>query len=208
MSSASPVPSSSSGYLYRCSASHHKTLNVLGKVKNFAKMPVAELTGYCGLMMNESGCQNASDAADALQSRFGWNTPSRIADIETAWKTLNFSADDLDEEIEEEPVEIAHKELKKEKNDRSDKSDKGDKIVPTSIDKLMNEPTISSSSIPIIIKNAAWDRKILLCEVDDQEFNISGDSGAVGRISVDPNSLLLDVKGEILSMSLSCLTST
>ena len=185
MSAASPTASSSSSrYQYRCTNSHHKTLNVLGKVKNFAKLSLEELVGYCGLMKNDNGCQSAADAAEALTSRFGWASSSRRADIETAWKSLE-SADGGTGEVLELDVEaLSQKEIFVDKDDQN----LTDKLV---------EPIISSSSIPIIIKNNAWERKVLLCEIDDNDFNISGDSGAVGRISVDPLSLLLDVKGAV-----------
>ena len=65
----------------------------------------------------------------------------------------------------------------------------------------MSETTKSASCIPIIIKNSSWDRKVLICEIVDDEFSILGDSGAVGRISVDPSSLLIDVKGNSTSIS-------
>ena len=192
MSALSPV-ASPSRYQYRCTASHHKTLSVLGKVKNFAKLSVEELSGYCGLMKSENGCQSSAHAADALASRFGWATVSRLADIETAWKSLNFSSDDA--EVDQE--EYGGEELKTSSDPT--KVVKEDKIIPP--DKL-SEPAISASRIPIVIRNNSWERKILLCEVDDQEFNISGDSGAVGRISVDPTSIMVDVKGASFAMFL------
>ena len=183
MSAASPTASSSSSrYQYRCTSSHHKTLNVLGKVKNFAKLSLEELVGYCGLMKNDNGCQSAADAAEALTSRFGWPSSSRRADIETAWKSLESTDGGEGEVLEIDAVNFLQKKLFVDKCDQ----DVTEKFV---------EPIISSSSIPIIIKNNAWERKVLLCEIDDNNFNISGDSGAVGRISVDSLSLLLDVKG-------------
>ena len=191
MSTVSPTPSSSSSrYQYRCTASHHKTLNVLGKVKNFAKLSLEELGGYCGLMKNDNGCQSAADAADALTSRFGWPSSSRLADIEVAWKSLDYikSKEDEDDELYHEAS--------------SQKESLVDKCEQNVTEKLI-EPAISSSSIPIVIRSNAWERKVLLCEVDDHDFNILGDSGAVGRISVDPLSLLLDVKGESLFFSYS-----
>jgi hypothetical protein len=181
MSALSPVLSSSSSqYHYRCTASHHKTLNVLGKVKNFAKLSLQELSGYCGLVQNENGCEDAADAADTLAFRFGWSTSTRLSDIELAWKSLNFSLADEEEEQEE---DLTQKELVIE-------IDKDQEIQKST------DPLISASSVPVIIKNNAWERKVLLCEVDDQEFNILGDSGAVGRISVNSSSLMVDVKGK------------
>jgi hypothetical protein len=131
-------------------------------------------------MKNESGAQNAAEVADALTARFGWPTTTRLTDIESAWKSLGSPNAVGDEEIQDEVT--VRKGSVKDKDDKN-VAEKG------------NEPTISASSIPIIIKNVCWERKVLMCEVDDHEFNILGDSGAVGRISVDPSSLLVDVKG-------------
>lgn len=133
-------------------------------------------------MKNETGAQNAAEAAEALTSRFGWPTATRLRDIETAWKSLgNQSPDGVGSEA-------ALDDGTARKGSSKDKDEKN--VVEKGI-----EPTMSASSIPIIIKSVCWERKVLMCEVDDQEFNILGDSGAVGRISVDPSSLLIDVKG-------------
>lgn len=181
MSESSPVSTtSSSRYQYRCTASHHRTLNVLGKVKNFSKLSLDELGGYCNLMKNETGAQNAIEVADALTSRFGWPATTRLIDIEAAWKSLG-NHNEVGHDAVQNEVEVRKGPLK----------DKDEKVVV----ERGTEPTISASNIPIIIKNVSWERKVLMCEVDDHEFNIVGDSGAVGRISVDPSSLLVDVKG-------------
>jgi hypothetical protein len=183
MSVSSPVPTtSSSRYQYRNTASHHRTLNVLGKVKNFSKLSLDELGGYCNLMKNETGAKNAAEVADALTTRFGWPTTTRKIDIEAAWKSLSSpSPSKIDKEAVQDEVTL-HKGSLKDKDDKN--------VVEKGI-----EATISASSIPIIVKSSSWGSKVLMCEVDDQEFTIVGDSGAVGRISVDPSSLLIDVKG-------------
>lgn len=172
---------SPSRYQYRCTASHHKTLNVLGKVRNFSKLSSDELSGYCSLMKNDNGCESAAEVASGLRDSFGWPTDTRIADIEHAWKALDFSVAEDDEKVNNRVDDASVKKKSMEKSDDFPKEQIG-----------------NASSIPIIIKNNAWDRKILLCEVDDHEFNIAGDSGAVGRISVDSSSLLVDVKGNRL----------
>lgn len=174
---------SPSRYQYRCTASHHRTLNVLGKVKNFAKLSTDELSGYCSLMKNDNGCESAAEVASGLRDSFGWPTDTRFADIEHAWKALDFSVvDDIAVLVDcDDDASMKKKFAKKCSVNSAD----------TPKDQIGN-----ASSIPIIIKNNAWDRKVLLCEVDDHEFNIAGDSGAVGRISVDSSSLLVDVKGD------------
>lgn len=73
--------------------------------------------------------------------------------------------------------------------------DTTDKNPEKNNEKLPPAAAISASNVPIIIRNNAWERKVLLCEVDDPEFNISGDFGAIGRISAVPDSLLIDIKG-------------
>lgn len=54
---------------------------------------------------------------------------------------------------------------------------------------------ISSSSVPIIVKKDAWRKNVLLCQLDDPKLNLRGDSGAVGRINADKDSLVIDLKG-------------
>ena len=161
---------------------------MLGKVKNFSKLSIEELGGYCGLVKDEDGVQTAEDAAEALTARFGWPTTTRMLDIEAAWisinkNTSNLDANDISEAVAE---EIPSKILSK--------------TVGENTTGKMSEATKSASSIPIVIKSNSWDRKVLICEILDDEFSILGDSGAVGRISVDPSSLLIDVKGNSASI--------
>lgn len=55
---------------------------------------------------------------------------------------------------------------------------------------LTREPT------PVLIKKDATSKKVMLCQVlNDPKLNFSGDSGAVGRLSVDSQSLKIDLKG-------------
>ena len=162
---------------------------MLGKVKNFSKLSIEELTGYCGLVKDEDGIQTAEDAAEALTARFGWPTTTRMLDIEAAWMSLNKNAKKLDANDISETVakEIPSKILSK-------------TVGENTAAGKMSEATKSSSSIPIVIKSNSWGRKVLICEILDDEFSILGDSGAVGRISVDPSSLLIDVKGNSASI--------
>ncbi len=49
---------------------------------------------------------------------------------------------------------------------------------------------------PVLIKKDATSKRVMLCQVlDDPKLNFSGDSGAVGRLSVGPQSLKIDLKG-------------
>lgn len=54
---------------------------------------------------------------------------------------------------------------------------------------------ISSSSVPIVVKKDAWRKNMLVCQLDDPKLNLIGDSGAVGRINADNDSLVIDLKG-------------
>jgi hypothetical protein len=156
-------------------------LDVLGKIKNFSRLSIDELKGYCGLVQSENNCESAADAAEALAFRYGWPTSSRLGDIETAWKSLTFAVDDAEDEDQE----------------GGDASSRSNAISAPggATDSESTAPRINASSIPIVIKNNSWDRKVLLCEIDDPEFDVSGDSGAVGRISASSSSLLFDLKG-------------
>ena len=49
---------------------------------------------------------------------------------------------------------------------------------------------------PLLIKKDATSKRVMLCQVvDDSKLTFSGDSGAVGRLSVDSHSLKIDLKG-------------
>lgn len=227
-SSSSSTPPSSS-YAYRNSASHHSTLIVLAKVKNFDKLTLPHLIGYCGLVLNENGCQSALDAAETLSLRFGWPTAKRMSEIETAWKQLTSDVDadnDDDGDNDDAVLQIVPTAKSKEDDNGKKKKQKFDetgantesliaatsssskkqsktKVTQQDDDTVQNEDkeeevtksVMNAGRMPIIIKANAWDKKVLLCEVDDQEFDIAGDSGAVGRISVDTSSIMIDVKG-------------
>jgi hypothetical protein len=48
---------------------------------------------------------------------------------------------------------------------------------------------------PVTIKKEATSKKIMLCQVNDAKLSFSGDSGAVGRLTVDSEALKIDLKG-------------
>ena len=54
---------------------------------------------------------------------------------------------------------------------------------------------IQGTSVPVIIKKDAWRKNALFCQVDDPKLSLLGDSGAVGRLKVTPDSLTVDIKG-------------
>ena len=165
------------------------------------RLSIEELKGYCGLVRHENSCRNAAEASDAMISRFGWPTATRSKDIETAWKLLIGDIktnENREEDVRKEsPVkeskhadETSNDVPKESKNKESNTDNTSKKEQKNSA-----EPVINSSTVPVVLKPNAWDRKVLICEVDDPDFNIQGDSGAVGRISVDATSLSVDVKG-------------
>ena len=175
-SSASPVRAA---YKYRPSPSHHKTLSVLGKVKNFATLSIEELKGYCGLVKEDDGCDDLQSALEALTSRFGWRSETREADLSTAWTELNL--------------------LESKKSKSSDTIENTDKSTSSKRD-AVESSIMNEASIPVILKGNALSKKVLFCEINDAQFGIQGDSGAVGRISATSSSVFIDVKGRKISI--------
>ena len=55
--------------------------------------------------------------------------------------------------------------------------------------------TISSNSVPVLIKKDVWRKSVMLCQLDDPKLSFTGDTGAIGRITVDKSHLQLDLKG-------------
>lgn len=55
--------------------------------------------------------------------------------------------------------------------------------------------TLNTDSIPLIIKKGSWSKNVMLCEVEDPELSLVGDSGAVGRMTVTEEEFGLDLKG-------------
>jgi hypothetical protein len=188
----------SSSYVYRCTASHHKTLEVLGKVKNFMRLSIEELKGYCGLVRHDNSSQSASEAAEALAFRFGWSTEARSADIATAWKLLLADIEPEEETTEVEVVKCEPKDIGKSESKEETKDKQNEEVNvegKSTKEKGSAEQVLCSSTVPVILKPNSWDKKVLICEVDDPDFSIQGDSGAVGRITVDAVSMSVDVKG-------------
>ena len=55
--------------------------------------------------------------------------------------------------------------------------------------------TLNTDSIPLIIKKGSWSKNVMLCEVEDPELSLVGDSGAVGRMTVTEEEFGVDLKG-------------
>mgnify|MGYP000566089685 CR=1 FL=1 len=47
---------------------------------------------------------------------------------------------------------------------------------------------VHETSIPIVLKKDAWKKDVLICQNHDASLNFTGDSGAVGRLTVVKNS--------------------
>ena len=54
---------------------------------------------------------------------------------------------------------------------------------------------VQNSEVPVVLKRDCWKKDMLICESQDQEINFVGDSGAVGRMTIENKNLLLDLKG-------------
>ena len=61
--------------------------------------------------------------------------------------------------------------------------------------KAANADLFEEKSISVVVKRDSWCKDVLLCQNPDQAVNFSGDSGAVGRMTVKGGSLFMDLKG-------------
>lgn len=131
-------------------------------------MTVTDLSYYCELARSKYHCNTCSDTAAFLEDRYGWEVESREQDLQDAWAAINTTNDDDD------PSTI---EIKKESTAASDPDAK------------------DLSNVPVILKSSAIGRSVLICEVEDDHLHFAGDSGAVGRLFCNQDSLRLDLKG-------------
>jgi len=74
---------------YKGSAGRVKTLDLLASCRDILTLDPKELKDYCLLVKQECGCLDASEAAESLESRYGWDCSSRMADISRAWLELD-----------------------------------------------------------------------------------------------------------------------
>ena len=74
---------------YKGSAGRVKTLDLLASCRDILTLELKEIQDYCRLVKQECGCLDASEAAESLESRYGWDCSGRMADISRAWLELD-----------------------------------------------------------------------------------------------------------------------
>jgi hypothetical protein len=52
-----------------------------------------------------------------------------------------------------------------------------------------------ASSIPVVVKTNAWKKDVMVIQSVDEDINFKGDSGAVGRLTVEDGKMIMDIKG-------------
>lgn len=171
VSSPSAVKSAYSG-----TPQHLKTLDVLGKTKNFQNLGHQDLVAYCELARTKYYCKSFTDILVFLEDKYGWEVSQREADLELAWEAL-----------------VA------ENDEKSDEDCEATNAVKS---RSGTNDFQSWADIPVVIKANALRQTVLICQVDDDALQFAGDSGAVGRIFCDPHSLRLDLKGRQYSAQL------
>jgi len=203
-------PSGGGGYRY--TAQHKKTLDVLASVKQFDELTEREIKTYCELVKAEHSCKNAKEASEAMHSRYGWDTDSQL---EVAWSSLFGGVTETTkknastisskaasaskkghESDKEKDVVVEEKEEDEDEEEDGDGETSRQKVAakPTSLSSFGYE--VSANSVPVTIKNNVWAKNALICEFDDADLTFVGDSGAIGRLSVDDtNSFTIDLKG-------------
>ena len=163
---------------YAGTPQHLKTLDVLGKTKDFQKLGHLDLVAYCELARTKYFCKSYADVLAFLEDKYGWEVNQRETDLELAWEALV--------------------------GEGAEKSD-GEDEKKTGVAKDGSSGTSASQSwadIPVVLKGNSTRQTVLICQVDDENLQFAGDSGAVGRIFCDPQSLRLDLKGRQYSAQL------
>jgi len=155
---------------YRNTPSHFKTQDVLASVKKLDRFSISELEGYVCRARDEGQVETVDDIKNFLNTKFNWDCSSRHDDIQTAYDNVFEVFQTITDTSNVE--ELTSTEAK-------DKS----------------APMIDSNRLPIVLKNNSWSKNVLLCQIDDPEMNFTGDLGAIGRLSVESNNLMVDLKG-------------
>jgi len=156
---------------YRNTPSHFKTQDVIASVKKFDRFTVLDLENYICRARDEGNIHEIDDIKSFLKNKFNWDCSLREDDVRQAYNNV-FQPNNV---LENDGVGNTNEQLTSNEN--------------TSI------PIIDNSRLPILIKNNCWSKNILLCQIDDPDMNFTGDLGAIGRLSVEPNSLMIDLKG-------------
>ena len=74
---------------YRGSAGRVKTLDILATCRDILTLEQGELQEYLRLVKQECGCLDASEAAESLHARYGWDCRGRMAEISRTWLDLD-----------------------------------------------------------------------------------------------------------------------
>lgn len=173
----------------------YHALDVAGKKKNLEKLAFEELCDYCNYAKEEFNCSSAAQTSNFLSSRYGWNTKSRLDDITKAWEQVMSQVEEKEKEKDgdEDDSKAREGEGEDDSNSKGAATEKGSETAGSK--KTVN------NILPVILKSSALD-KTLLCEVDDQDLQFSGDSGAIGRFFCDSDAIRLDLKGRQYSGTL------
>lgn len=159
---------------YRNTPTHYKTLDVLASVKKLDRFTVLELENYVCRARDEGHVTDIDGVKSFLNTKFNWDCSSRDDDIRKAYDNV-FKPIDVDANTNDDIAGNTNEQIASNEN--------------TSL------PIIDNSRLPIFIKNNCWSKNILLCQIDDPDMNFTGDLGAIGRLSVEPNNLMIDLKG-------------
>jgi hypothetical protein len=74
---------------YQSSASHSKTMEIVGKTKKIDQLSFAELKEYCLLVIDEViSVFSPEEVALELMKRYKWNAMSRLPEIEDIWNQV------------------------------------------------------------------------------------------------------------------------
>jgi len=172
VSSPSAVKSAYSG-----TPQHLKTLDVLGRTKDFQKLGHLDLVAYCELARTKYYCKSYPDVLVFLEDKYGWEVNQRESDLELAWEALV--------------------------GESAEKSDSEERTIRVAKGASSETSTNQNwADIPVVLKGNSIRQTVLICQVDDENLQFAGDSGAVGRIFCDPQSLRLDLKGRQYSAQL------
>jgi hypothetical protein len=155
---------------YCQSPSRVKTLDLLAKSKSYLEQSYEHLIRYC-LLARGNDCHTINEASLFLKERYQWNTSQRELEFLTAWRQTNNSLDES-QEIEKEKKES----------------------LPQESSFL---PGLEGKRVYISIKKDVFSKPSLLCQINDPHLQFFGDTGAIGRLSMDESNhtVTVDLKG-------------
>jgi hypothetical protein len=209
---------------------HMKTLDLLGRSKNFQKLSKDDVLLYFEIAKTKHNCNTFDEVCESFEKEYEWDVSARKSDLLQMWigkyrkkssgssKKLKRAAESsTDEDSESSNYDdmgnfdsendaplISNKSGKWKTANKSSESTNNNSKAKSPVKTTRKEvdeiaPTNNSApeaTVTVVFKAGSNDRPVLLCQVNDDLLQFTGDSGAVGRLFCDQShGLRLDLKG-------------